>query len=133
LEQVICPHSSGDEATFIHPARPPDPKVTWDQEWFTRVGYKSVRMDMISPQGITDPMAAMTGGAGGAAAGTAPDAAPEAMSDEEYCRQLDAQQANKPSLTDAIPGGALLKRLGRKPAEDPPSASDPRCANVKKE
>lgn len=124
----------GDEATFIHPARPADPKVAWDQEWFTRVGYKSVRMDMISPQGITDPMAAMTVGAGGGAAGgAAPEAAPEAMSDEEYCRQLDAQQANKPSVTDAIPGGALLKRLGRKAAEDPPSASDPRCANLKKE
>jgi hypothetical protein len=115
----------GDEATFIHPTRPPDPKVTWDQEWFTRVGYKSVRMDMISPKGVTDPMAAMAGGA--------PDAAPEAMSDEEYCRQLDAQQASKPSLTDAIPGGNLLKKFGRKTGQEPPSASDPRCANLKKE
>ena len=25
----------GDEATFIHPARPADPKVPWDQEWFS--------------------------------------------------------------------------------------------------
>ena len=41
----------GDEATFIYPARPADPKVTWDQEWFSRVSFKSVRMDMISPRG----------------------------------------------------------------------------------
>lgn len=120
----------GDEATFIHPARPTDAKVTWDQEWFARVGYKSVRMDMISPQGVTDPMAAMAG-AGAATGEAAPGAAPENMSDEEYCRQIDAQQANKPSLTDAIPGGNLLKKFGRKDAQAPPSATDPRCANLK--
>ncbi|MEY2853197.1 MAG: hypothetical protein RL030_329, partial [Pseudomonadota bacterium] len=118
----------GDEATFIHPTRPPDPKVTWDQEWFTRVSFKSVRMDMISPQGVTDPMAAMAGSAGGAAA----DTAPEAMSDEEYCRNLDAQQSNKPSITDAIPGGNLLKKFGRKGGQESPSSTDPRCANVDK-
>ena len=33
----------GDEATFIHPPRPADPKTTWDQEWFARVSYKYCR------------------------------------------------------------------------------------------
>lgn len=114
----------GDEATFIHPARPADPKITWDQEWFSRVSFKSVRMDMVSPQGVMDMTAAMSGGTGGGAA-------PGAMSDEDYCRQIDAQAAAKPSVADAIPGGRLLRGLGRKKPE-PPSATDPRCANLKK-
>ena len=51
------------------------------------------------------------------------------MSDEEYCKQLEAQQA-KPSIADAIPGGGMLGRLGRKKkAEEPPV--DPRCAKKK--
>jgi len=112
----------GDEATFIHPARPADPKVPWDQEWFSRVNFKSVRMDMVSPQGVMD-MSALSGGATG---GTAPGA----LSDEEYCKQIDAQAAAKPSVADAIPGGRLLGRLRKKP--EPPSATDPRCANLKK-
>ena len=110
----------GDEATFIHPARPADPKVPWDQEWFARVSFKSVRMDMISPQGVMD-LGAMSGG------GTTSGTAPGAMSDEEYCKALEAQQANKPSVADAIPGGRLLGRLGRKKGPEPPPPSDPRC------
>jgi hypothetical protein len=114
----------GDEATFIHPPRPDDVKVPWDQEWFARVNFKSVRMDMVSPQGVVDMSAAMTGG--GAAGGTAPGA----MSDEDYCKQIDAQAAAKPSVADAIPGGRLFRGLRKKP--EPPSATDPRCANLKK-
>ena len=79
----------GDEATFIHPPRPADVKVPWDQEWFARVNFKSVRMDMVSPQGVIDMAAMMSGGASGGpgSAGTPP----AAMSDEEYCKQIDAQ------------------------------------------
>ena len=110
----------GDEATFIHPARPADPKVPWDQEWFTRVSFKSVRMDMISPEGVMD-LGAMSGGT------AAPDAK---LSDEEYCAQL-AEQQRKPSVADAIPGGRLLGRFGRK-KQEPPPPSDPRCANRQK-
>jgi hypothetical protein len=113
----------GDEATFVYPARPADPKVTWDQEWFTRVSFKASRMDMISPEGVMD-MTAMSGGTGNAA----PD---KNLSDEEYCAQLAAQQQNKPSVADAIPGGRLLGRFGRKKQEAPPP-SDPRCANLQK-
>lgn len=110
----------GDEATFIEPARPADPKVTWDQEWFTRVSFKSVRMDMISPEGVMD-LGAMSGGA---------SAKPNAkLSDEEYCAQL-AEQQKKPSVADAIPGGRLLGRFGRKKQEAPPPPDDPRCANL---
>jgi hypothetical protein len=114
----------GDEATFVHPARPADPKVTWDQEWFTRVSFKAVRMDMISPEGVMD-LGAMSGGD---ASGTA---ANKELSDEEYCAQLAEKEANKPSVADAIPGGRLLGRFGRKKQEAAPP-SDPRCANIKK-
>ncbi len=62
----------GDEATFIEPARPADPKVTWDQEWFARVSFKAVRMDMISPEGVMD-LGAMSGG-GSTATGPDPEA-----------------------------------------------------------
>ena len=113
----------GDEATFIHPARPADPKVTWDQEWFARVSFKAVRMDMISPEGVMD-LGAMSGG------GSSDTAANAKLSDEEYCAQLAAQQANKPTVADAIPGGRLLGRFGRKKPEPPPP-SDPRCAPKK--
>jgi hypothetical protein len=114
----------GDEATFIHPPRPADVKVAWDQEWFARVNFKSARMDMVSPQGVVDMSAAMSGG------GNATGAPPAAMSDEEYCKQIDAQAAAKPSVADAIPGGRLFRGLRKKP--EPPSATDPRCANLKK-
>jgi hypothetical protein len=42
---------------------------------------------------------------------------------------LAAKEANKPSMADAIPGGRLLGRFGKK--KDPPP-SDPRCANLQK-
>ena len=69
-------------------------------------------------------MTAMSGGTGNAA----PD---KNLSDEEYCAQLAAQQQNKPSVADAIPGGRMLGRFGRKKQEAPPP-SDPRCANMNK-
>jgi hypothetical protein len=52
------------------------------------------------------------------------------LSDEEYCAQL-AEQQRKPSVADAIPGGRLLGRFGRKKQEAPPP-DDPRCANLSK-
>ena len=98
----------GDEATFVHPPRPADRTVTWDQEWFSRVSFKSVRMDMISPTGVTDPLAGAT------------DAT---MSDDDYCKAL-AERQTQQSVAEAIPGGRLLRRFGRKKDEPP---ADPRC------
>ena len=127
----------GDEATFIHPARPADPAVTWDQEWFSRVSFKSTRMDMITSKGVQD-MAAMMGGGRGAAppappppaAGPGPDTAapPESsQSDEEYCRNLEAERAKRAASAGGIAGrlGGRFGRLagGKKPEEAP----DPRC------
>lgn len=113
----------GDEATYIHPSRPADPKVPWDQEWFSRVSFKSVRMDMISPQGVMDMMGAMSGR--GASQGTQ-------QSDEEYCRELEAEQAKKKPSTGGI--GGMLGRFGRRGGQQAPATStDPRCANLKKQ
>jgi hypothetical protein len=113
----------GDEATFIHPARPADRAVTWDQEWFSRVSFKSARMDMVSPTGVMD--LGMGGGGGNAPAA--------AQSDEEYCKQLEAERAKRGAGPGGL-GGAIGGRVGRMfgrgraQAEEP---VDPRCAPKK--
>ena len=112
----------GDESTFVYPARPADHTIAWDQDWFARVSFRSVRMDMISPEGIVDL---------GAATGSTASRPDPKLSDEEYCAQL-AEQQRKPSMADAIPGGRLLGRFGRKKQETPPPPSDPRCASPQK-
>jgi hypothetical protein len=136
----------GDEATFIHPARPEDRAVTWDQEWFARVSYKSARMDMVSPQGVTDMGAMMSRGRGPAPRGVPQSGAPPAaatpepsaptasaapagaQSDEEYCKNLEAERAKQGGgVAGAIAGGLggrLGRRIGRAVAPPP---EDPRC------
>ena len=115
----------GDEATFIHPPRPADVKVPWDQEWFSRVNFKSMRMDMVSPQGVH--------GHGGDDVGRSlgrPGDARHAARRDVGRGVLQADRcaaAAKPSVADVVPGGRLLRGLGRKKPE-PPSATDPRCA-----
>lgn len=37
----------GGEHGFVHPPRPTDPKVTWEQEWFVRLRVKSQTMAML--------------------------------------------------------------------------------------
>ena len=103
----------GDEATFIDPPRPTDPKVAWDQDWFSRVSFKSVRMDMISPKGVQD-LSAASG-----------DATQKTMTDAAYCKSLE-ERKDQPSVADVVPGGRFLRRaLGKKKAAEPPA--DPRC------
>ena len=114
----------GDEATFIHPARPADPKVPWDQEWFARVSFKSARMDMVSPQGVMD-LGAMSGG------GTSGAAPARRCRTRSTASSIDAQAAAKPSVADVVPGGRLLRGLGRKKPEPPSATHHPRCAPKK--
>jgi hypothetical protein len=120
----------GDQFTQIHPARPTDPSVTWDQEWFTRVNFKSVRMDMISRDGVQDMSAMMAGRSGGAPRD------PAQMSDAEYCAMKEAEARNRPpsaaetiGAATGIPGGGMLGRaiggMGKKKQDAPPA--DPRC------
>jgi hypothetical protein len=113
----------GDQATFVFPPRPEDPKVTWDQEWFARISFKSARMDMISKDGVQDLGAQMAAAGGGS---------PAAMSDADYCAMIAANKQNTPSTAEiigsatGIPGAALLGRAlgGKKKKEEP---ADPRC------
>ena len=82
-------------------------------------------------KGLQNAMAdAGTGATGtGSSGGTAAKGPDPSLSDEEYCAALAKQEAEKPSVADAIPGGRLLGRFGRKKDTTP---SDPRCANLKK-
>jgi len=107
----------GDEATFIHPPRPADPAVTWDQEWFARVSFKSTRMDMITPQGVRDLLG------GGVTTDAAADPPPEAMSDEEYCKALEAKRKQQ-SAGGGLSGRLLGRVMRGKQKEEP---VDPRC------
>lgn len=111
----------GDEATFVYPSRPADPATTWDQEWFSRVSFKSTRMDLITPKGVQD----LSG-----TAGTGPgDAAPpqSSQSDEEYCRAQEAERQKTASggIGSRLPGRLGRALGGRNKQEEAPV--DPRC------
>ena len=116
----------GDEATLVSPERPADQTVTWDQEWFSRVSYKSARMDLVSPQGVMDlGMLSRGGGPAPAAPGSAAAAPPaDAQSDEEYCKALEAERQKQGGVGGAI-GGRFGRLLGRGRQEEQPV--DPRC------
>lgn len=88
----------GDEANFVHPPRPQDPKVDWNQEWAVKVRLKSTTAAMLGEEG--------PGGAGaprsrGRAEGGAP--------------QEPAQKPAAPAATDAVQEGlkALRGLFGR--------------------
>jgi hypothetical protein len=121
----------GDETTFIYPQRPADVATTWDQDWFARVSFKSTRMDMITAKGVQD-MAAMMGGRGGPGPGSGPavSSPPESsQSDEEYCKNLEAERAKRAAAGGGGGLGGRLGRLGRLArGQNPnPEAPDPRC------
>jgi hypothetical protein len=48
----------GEEANFVHPPRPQDPKVVWNQEWAAKVRLKSTTSSILGEEG-------MGGGGGG--------------------------------------------------------------------
>jgi len=107
----------GDQATYIHPPRPEDQRVPWDQEWFSRVSFKSTRMDMVTQKGVMD-LSTMSG-SGGASAPSQ-----NAQSDEEYCKQLEAERQKQGGLAGAV-GGRVGRLFGGRRQEEP--APDPRC------
>ncbi|MFN3583599.1 hypothetical protein [Phenylobacterium sp.] len=47
----------GDEANFVYPPRPQDPKVDWNQEWQVKVRYRSATGGMLgmAMPGMDDP------------------------------------------------------------------------------
>ena len=44
----------GEEANFVHPPRPQDPKVEWNQEWAAKVRLKSTATAMLGEGGMAD-------------------------------------------------------------------------------
>lgn len=50
----------GGEANFVHPPRPADPKVAWNQEWQVKVRYRSATGGLLG-----QAMPGMAGGFGG--------------------------------------------------------------------
>ncbi len=43
----------GNELNLVHPARPSDPKLPWNQEWLVRVRNKSFAMNMLGEEGMS--------------------------------------------------------------------------------
>jgi hypothetical protein len=43
----------GEEANFVHPPRPQDPKVEWNQEWAAKVRLKSTATAMLGEGDMT--------------------------------------------------------------------------------
>jgi hypothetical protein len=42
----------GEEANFVHPPRPQDPKVDWNQEWAAKVRLKSTASALLGEEGM---------------------------------------------------------------------------------
>lgn len=59
----------GDEANFVYPPRPKDPKVTWNQEWIVKVRYRSATGGLLGMS--------LGGAGGGSPRGGYPGAAQE--------------------------------------------------------
>jgi hypothetical protein len=60
----------GEELNLVHPPRPSDPKVTWEQVWSARVRVKSTGLAMLDAEGMRE-----SAGRGRRPAGAAPSAA----------------------------------------------------------
>lgn len=84
----------GGEANFVHPPRPADPKVTWNQQWAVKVRYRSATGGILGQE-----MSAMMGG--GRRAGGAPGMPPQQPG------QPQQQQPKPPSAADILRQGIL--------------------------
>jgi hypothetical protein len=77
----------GEEANFVHPPRPQNPKVEWNQEWAAKVRLKSTAAAVLGEGGMgTAPRGLARSGEsegapteGGAAQGGAPDVLQEGI------------------------------------------------------
>jgi len=84
----------GNELNLVHPPRPADPKVPWEQEWTLRLRVKSTAMAMLGAD------------MGGMGRGSDRDAAPSAGT-----QQAPAQSEESKSLLPGIPVPGAGKAL----------------------
>lgn len=109
----------GPEANFVFPARPADPRTPWNQEWTTKVRFKSSMMGLLGQNG----MGAMTGGT----------PAQQAEARRAMCEQRRQQSGGMGAAIGSatgIPGagmlgGALGHAFGKNKQKD--QAPDPDC------
>jgi len=94
----------GRELNIVHPERPADPKVAWDQEWTARVRVKSVANLMVG--NLSDNMSA----------GMAAEGMADAGSDLPKCPPPEAGDIVKEALMSQIPGAGLF---GKKKKDEP--------------
>lgn len=83
----------GGEANFVHPPRPTDPKVTWNQQWAVKVRYRSATGGILGQD-----MGAMMGGGQRAGAPGMPPQRPG---------QPQQQPPKPPSAADILRQGIL--------------------------
>jgi len=62
----------GEEANFVHPPRPQDPKVDWNQEWAAKVRLKSTASVLLGEEGMGGGAARSRGGPAAEGAGVSP-------------------------------------------------------------
>lgn len=55
----------GEEANFVHPPRPQDPRVDWNQEWAAKVRLKSTATAMLGEEGMGGAPRGRSGSSGG--------------------------------------------------------------------
>lgn len=95
--------SYGNELNLVHPPRPADPKIPWEQAWTARLRVKATTMSMLD--GNLDNRRAP--GTGNEASGL-PAAAPAAGSDTTAAPATPTQEDATPGLPSipGLPGGA---------------------------
>lgn len=90
----------GDELNLVHPPRPKDPKLTWEQEWAVKLRLKSTAMTLLAEG---------EGGGRRAASrrGAEPAAAPAPQADTAPAQ---AEKPQNPNPADAVQEGVKALR-----------------------
>lgn len=102
--------SYGNELNLVHPPRPTDPKVPWDQEWTARIRVKATTMAMLG-----EDMGGAPKRRGGGSRGEAPSPAPATGTAESTgsSAPAPAQQESGTSTVPSLPGLPGLPGAGR--------------------
>ena len=95
----------GQEANFVYPERPKDPKIAWNRQWEVKVRYRSATSGLL---GMTMP--SMGGRATAARGGYPGQAPPGATTDGQQAQAPPAQQS--PQDAAAARRKAILQGIG---------------------